>query len=519
MTNREDVIVDSTRAATFEHNIFLTAKGGSALFVGKLFTFASRFIVALLLTRLLGPEQYGLYNIALSAGTLASGLALMGLDGALVRYVALYASRHDEERVWGSLQIGIGMAMASSALMSAILFALAHVIATNIFHNASLAPVLQLTSFIVPFLGLSDVLAGATRGFNHMEDMVLAQNFAQPMTRVVLLSAFAVTGLNIQEAVIVFGVANFVASLVLFIFLNKRFSLKRSLRTARRETREVLSYSIPMWLSDMITTFRSSIQTILLGSLNTVFTVGVFSVASQLNLFADLVQTSVTTAVRPIIVEVHDRNNRDQLGRLYQTVSKWLFAFNFPVFLIVTTFPAQILSVFGKGFSEGATALILLSWASVVDAGTGMCGAILDMTGHSRLKLANAVIRLALVICLSLLLIPSRGMEGAALAALAGEIVLNGLRLAQVYILFRLLPYSVSFFKPVLAGIVALLIALAAGRWLPDSAMYLQVMVQMALLASIYAGAVLVFGLDPEDRAVLSQFKRRATRRFSQIRA
>ena len=515
MPNSENVLVDSKPAATFEQNILLTAKGGGIIFVGKLFSFASRLGITLVLTRFLGPEQYGLYNIALSAATIASSLALVGLDNTLVRYVALYASRRDEQRIWGSLQIALGISTVLSAVLSAILFALAHVLAVEVFHNPALAPVLQLISFFVPFLSLSNVLAGATRGFKHMEHTVIAQNLAQPFTRVVLLLVFALIGLNIMEAVVIFGVADFVASLILIYFLNKQFSLRRSLSTARRETREVMSYSIPIWLSDMITTFRSSVQTLLLGSLNTVFTVGVFSVAHQLNLLADLVQTSVTTAVRPIIVEVHDRNNRDQLGRLYQTISKWMFSFNLPVFLIVVLFPAPILSIFGKGFAEGATTLTILAWASLVDAGTGMCGAILDMTGYTRLKLVNSIMRLALIICVSLLLIPNLGMVGAALAALAGETIVNVLRVIEVYVIFRLLPYSMSFLKPILAGIVALLVTLVAGNWVLVSNENIQVIFQMTLLASIYAGVLLLFGFEPEERAILSRMKRRVTRRLS----
>jgi O-antigen/teichoic acid export membrane protein len=517
MADTETVLSDTRPAATFEQNILLTAKGGSIVFVGKLFNFGSRLVITFLLTRLLGPEQYGLYNIALSAATIASGLALLGLDTALMRYVALYASRRDEGRVWGSLQIAIGISMVLSALMSAVLFGLAHVIAVEVFHNAALAPVLQLISFAVPFLGLSDVLAGATRGFKHMEHMVIAQNFAQPASRVILIIVFALTGLSLMEAVISFALADMVASLILFYFLHRQFSLKRPLGAAQRETREILAYSVPMWLSQMITTFRGSIQMIMLGSLNSVFSVGIFSVANQLNLFADLVQTSVTTAVRPIIVEVYDGKNREQLGRLYQTVSKWIFSFNFPVFLIIVLFPAPIMSIFGKGFVEGAAALVLLSWASLVDAVTGMCGAILDMTGYTRLKLMNAIIRIVLVILLSLLLIPSYGMTGAAVAVLVGVTVLNVLRVVEVYVLFRLLPYNLSSFKPILAGIAAWLVALTAGDWLSLMGENVQIILRIALLVSVYVGALLLLGLDPEDRAILSRVKKRANRRFSHV--
>lgn len=518
MENVEQVSAEP-KPANFEQNILLTAKGGSFLFVGKVFTFGSRFVVTFLLTRLLGAEAYGLYNIGLSAATIAYGLALLGMDTALVRYVALYASRRDERGLWGSLQIAVVISMGLSALMSATLFGLAHVIAVNIFHDDALAPVLQLSAFLVPFLGLSDVLAGATRGFKHMEHMVIAQNFAQPLVRVVLLIVFSLIGLNIAAAIVIYGVADFTASLILLYFLNTLFSLRRPLGLARHETGQMLSYSVPMWISDMIGTFRGNIQTVLLGSLKSVFTVGVFSVANQLNLVGDLVQTSVTTAVRPIIVEVHEHGNREQLGRLYQAVSKWIFAFNFPIFLIIVLFPDQVLSIFGKSFEQGATALVLLSWAGLVDAITGMCGAIIDMTGYTRLKMLNAVTRLGSEIILSLLLIPGYGMVGAAIAALVGECLVNAMRVAEVYFIFRLLPYNLSSIKPILAGTTSGMLVFLIGLLLPNSPGPADVLLRMALLVTMYVGLIIAEGLDPEDQAILSRIKRRATRKMTQARA
>ena len=103
---------------TFDRNILTVAKGGGITFVGKLFLAGARFVTAVLLARLLGAEQYGLYNLALSTGTLASGLALLGLDDAVLRYVAISTGRQDDARSWGTLQVCIGIAMFASVLPS-----------------------------------------------------------------------------------------------------------------------------------------------------------------------------------------------------------------------------------------------------------------------------------------------------------------------------------------------------------------------------------------------------------------
>ncbi|HZQ05378.1 MAG TPA: flippase [Anaerolineae bacterium] len=498
-------------------NLLATARGGGIVFIGKLFTFLSRFVVAFLLARILGAAHYGVYNLALSAATIAGSVALIGLDAALVRYIALWHSRKDTAGVWGAIQVGLTITTVLSLLTGTAVFASAYWLADQVFHDSELAPFLQLSAVIVPFLTLSDMLAGATRGFKTMHYMVLAQNFVQPLVRVILIVIFAVIGLGVGQAILIYGIADLSASVLLIYFLNKEFPLRRSLSSGRWEPREILGFAIPLWLSDSMLTFRSSIQTVLLGSLNTVTTVGIFAVASQLNLVADLVQTSVTTAVKPIIVEVHDKREIRQLERLYQTISKWIFAFNLPVFLIVVMFPTQILAVFGKSFTQGAEALTILAWASLVDAATGMCGTVIDYTGFPRLKLVNSVSRLVISIGLNLWLIPTWGMVGAAVAALVGEIVLNAARVIEVYVLFRILPYNPSSLGPVAAGCVAVGVTFLANQVLPNGHPIVHVVLQASLLLTVYVALVARLGLAEEDHIVLSHVRRRATKRFGRF--
>ena len=52
-----------------DRHMVLAAKGGGMVFAGRLFVWGSRFGMAVLLARLLGADQYGLYNITLPAAT------------------------------------------------------------------------------------------------------------------------------------------------------------------------------------------------------------------------------------------------------------------------------------------------------------------------------------------------------------------------------------------------------------------------------------------------------------------
>ena len=97
---------------------------------------------------------------------------------------------------------------------------------------------LQLLAFVVPFLTVSNVLAGTVRGFGRMDYTALAENVVQSLVRLVLLAivAFSVRGLNVSAAVIIFGISD-VAATVTFVLLLHRFAkIRRVPRPFRRSS-------------------------------------------------------------------------------------------------------------------------------------------------------------------------------------------------------------------------------------------------------------------------------------------
>jgi O-antigen/teichoic acid export membrane protein len=500
---------DNQAVRASERHLLLAARGGGITFVGKLVTLASRLIIAFILARLLGATQLGLYNLAVSAIWVASGVALFGLDTAMTRYVAIFANRRDEAGLWGTLQIGLGVTTFLSIVIGICLFVFSDTIAEQRFHEPDLAPLLRLASLIVPFLTLSTTAGAATQGFKKMRHAAIARDIVQPLIRLTLIVCLVLIGLNTLGALLILGLAVAVSAVMLLYSLNKLFALKRPLHAGRRDTRDIVRFSLSVYLSDLMILFQENIQTLLLGLLNTVANVGRFTVANQLNLIGSMFQGSITTASKPIIAELYDQGERGQMKRVYQTASKWIFTFNIPFFLIVVLFPTQILSLFGKSFVAGATALVLLSWAKMVDVSTGMCGALIDMTGYAKLKLINGMVQLILSLSLNILLTPTWGVAGAATAVLIGVSSINLLRLIEVFVLFRLLPFDASVLKPVTAGLAGLIAALAVNQLIAAVAYPLDVVISASALLAVYLGTIVLLGLAPEDRAVLARLRRR----------
>lgn len=487
------------RASSFEQNINVVAKGGGITFVGKLFLNVLRFATALLLARILGADQLGLYSLSLSALNIAMGLALFGLDAAIIRFIAVMAGRKDEEGLWGVVQIGMGLSFILSALLGTALYAFSFVIAERVFHDLRLAPLLQLASVFVPLMVVNDQLFNALRGFKKFNESVIAQYIYQPITRLLMIGLLAIIGLNAQYAVATYGLATVTASIVMFFSLNKRFSLKRTIKVAPKLVKEMLVFAVPVWLSGLMVQFQGNIQTLFIGTMNTIAGVGIFSVASQITMVSGEFSSSINTTSKPVIAELHDRNDISQMEHIYQLANKWVVMVQIPIFLFMVIFPKPILSLFGEGYADGATALIILAVASFIKVSTGMGGIIIDMAGYTKLKLFNSLIRLALYIVLDYFLIPRWGLIGASMAVLVGEGSVNLLRLVQVYVLFRILPFNMTFMKPLIATGASLASVFLIGAWLPGDMNLVNAAIDTTVMFVVYGVVLLMLGLTVEE--------------------
>ncbi|NJN97116.1 MAG: flippase [Anaerolineales bacterium] len=482
---------------------------GAFYWGGKFFAYASRFITGILLARFLAAEQYGLYNLSLTVIEIAAGLGAMGLAAALVRYIPIFVSQRDEKRIWGMIQLGLGLPTLLSLLLGIGLYTQAEFVAEQLFAEPNLTPLLKLLSPLLVFFTLGDMIAAATRGFKNVHYTVIAQDIAKSTVKFVLILALVIVGLNTTGSVVIIGLTEVLTCLLLLFFLNKQFSLKRPLLAAKREVGEVLRFSLPGYFAGLTTTFSSNIRTLLLGTLHDVTAVGVFAAARQVNLISDMFHTSIVTVSQPIVAELSSRPNKEQLKGFYQTMSRWSFILNLPFFCLIILFSDAILHIFGESFADGVVVLRILAWAGLINTSTGICGVLLDMSGNTHLKLVNTIVSVATSIGLSFLMIPSWGLMGAATASLASAVIVNLLRLVEVFMIFRLLPYNPSFLKPIIAGFIAFGVDWGFDHWLLGGVSPVYLVVKVIIFLSIYISLMLALGLSDEDRMVLARLRQR----------
>lgn len=135
-----------------------------ALIVGN----ASGLLLAVILARLLKPEHFGVYSLTLSIVMLASALANLGIDGAVIRYVAYHAGRQDLKKLRGNFRYFLKIKVILAATISGLMILLSEPIA-GLFQNPSLVIPLMLSGFIVIFVSLTGILNGFFAGMQEFK--------------------------------------------------------------------------------------------------------------------------------------------------------------------------------------------------------------------------------------------------------------------------------------------------------------------------------------------------------------
>jgi O-antigen/teichoic acid export membrane protein len=348
-------------------------------------------------------------------------------------------------------------------------------------------------------------LSSITQGFKRMEYQVYAEDITLNLLKLVLTVIFLIMGLGVVGAVLAHNISVAVAMGMLLLFVHRLFPLNRPLNPAKRNVRGMLGFTLPVYLTRVLSRFSGHIESLILGSLGLVSGVGVYTTALRLSGVGMLFHQSLQRIAMPMISELYSQGERKQLNRMYRTLTKWGLTFNLPIFLTIALFAEPLLSIFGSDFVAGASGLVILAFANLFNASTGVCGSMITMSGHSKLTFINSIEYLVINIALDIVLIPRWGVVGAALAVTLTEVTINILRTIQVLVLLGSWPYDRSYLKPLTASLLAGGAAYLVRHWTGFAPGLLQLLVGGVVLWVIYACVVIALRLSEEDRLVLNR--------------
>jgi O-antigen/teichoic acid export membrane protein len=127
----------------------------------------------------------------------------------------------------------------------------------------------------------------------------------------------------------------------------------------------------------------------------------------------------------PKISELYSNSEFGKMKQLIAKSTKLIFIVTLPLVIIIILANKLVLSIFGDEFISGGVALIVVMLSQLFNAISGSSGQVMNMTGNHKMLRNFTIYSAILNIALNLLLIPSYGILGAAIATASSIIVLN----------------------------------------------------------------------------------------------
>jgi O-antigen/teichoic acid export membrane protein len=485
------------------------ARGGGLNLVGAVCSQGSLFAITTLLAVGLGARAVGRYAECYAVLSLLGLLSLCGFRAALTRFVAMHLADRDLDRLRGTVRLGMTLSIASSSLLGLALALAAEPIA-GVFHDRELVLGLRLVGLTLPAATFTDAALAATQGWRTQRPFTFIGRIYEPVARLVLTATALLLGAGLKGAFWALVVGAWSTSLLAARSLHVKMKVARP-ATARYDLGAIFGFSMISWVSTLASTGLIWADTLLLAVLTNAKDVGIYNVSTRIVTLAVFVMAPINAAFAPHIAHLHHTAQREQLQRAYAAATGWIVRLSLPAFVVLIVFPGDLLRLFGHNFAAGATVAAVLAVGQLVNAATGPCGTLLNMSGRVAVNMVDTVCVLAFNVVLNIVLIPRLGVLGAAVAWSVSLALVNLIRLLQVRSLMGVTPFGPGLFRGLAAGVPAFLAAAlvraVVGGWQATT------VIGITVVAGVYVGSVFLLGLTDDDRLVLGLLRRSTHRR------
>jgi O-antigen/teichoic acid export membrane protein/GNAT superfamily N-acetyltransferase len=456
-----------------------------------------------------GAEALGVVTLATQLAFIGAAATRFGMDMAAVRRIAIEVGQERHGRVLGIGLRALGVAAAVSVAAAALLFAFAGPLARAFTDEAGARAALQAAALALPFVAITFVALGGSRGMKIMRHTLYVQWIGQPLLWIVLMVALWQASKTVGSTVLAYAGSWVLAALVasaLWARESRRFA---PAGIEPGETLELVRFGAPRAPAALLsqalfwTDYFVASVFVARGKV-TAAELGVYSASVRVGQVMVLFLTAVSYMFSPFVADLHAKGERERLDGLFKSLTRWTMAGTIPLLALLLVVPGPLLRVFGgETFAGGETQLRILLIGQTVNVAVGAVGFILIMVGRTGADLGVYVASFLLDLALAVMLVPMFGTEGAAIAQTTTIALSNALRVYLVWRFVGIQPFNRRYLA--LAGPAAVCFAAMLGTHLVLSGAPWQIDVLGTGLIGgvVYLPALLLLGLTPTEKATI----------------
>jgi len=385
------------------------------------------FFSVVVITRYLGIEQSGYYFLAYSIISILAVVSRVGLDNTVLRFTGAAVSEKNYPSIRGLMNKSMGLALLGSSFIGLLGYISVPTLATEVFKQPELINVLKFSMPAIVAISLSTLIGMFFQGIGHIAKTVFLVNIAINLLLIIFLVIF--NSSTAKDAAVFLSLSSL---LTLFIGLFFCIPYTKYPILYDLEWKTLASSFIPLWV---MMTMQQVIQwsgRIIAGAWLPATDVALLAVAQRTALLTSFILMAVNLVIAPSFAALYKKNDMENLKESAIKAMKLTAFFGLFLSAPLFLFPQFFLGIFGDEFASGGKLLRIMVVGQIINVITGPVLMLLSMTGNER-YLKSAIIYSAFISVFSgLVLVPTYGVQGAAIATAIAVSTQNILLLMQV---------------------------------------------------------------------------------------
>ncbi|MCF8469034.1 MAG: flippase [Sneathiella sp.] len=401
-------------------------RSASGSFIIKIASSVLAFITAILLARLLGVKEFGIYAFSIAMSQLLALPSMLGIQHLTVRETAAYKTEGAYALIRGLLRRGIQSVMLVSAAIVLLVGTIAYFVAEYL--SAMNLITFWIALFLVPLSALTQIHNSALRGLGWIIPGQLSQ-ILHPVLFLLLFGGFFLLypdGIGSQQAIVMRVLAAILTLGITFLLLKRALPVEVKQALPEYKTKIWAHSASPMLLAGGMGLLNREISVIMLGFLGAAESVGIFRIAQRAAMIVPFGLSAVEATIAPTISSLYKNGHLERLQRIYIKSTQAMLFYGLPAALFLMVGGIWFIPVIlGQDYVPATWPLIILCCGQIVNVLMGAVGILLLMTGNERLNFKGATISAIVCVIINALTIPLWGATGAAIGRSVSVVILN----------------------------------------------------------------------------------------------
>jgi O-antigen/teichoic acid export membrane protein len=494
-----------------------SARGSFFLFLGKTSSTIIMAIASILVARLLGPENYGLYVVAMIIPSILVTLSDFGISSSLIKFCAQFSAERKDKKVVSLIKTGILFNLILALLISLVLLLFSESIATWVLRRPSLDLIIRFTTVYVVGQMFLNIVVSVFIGLDKTEKSGLIMN-VQAIIKAVA-SPLLVLGMGVLGAVLGAGVGVLLAAvtgitmLVFHLYAVDKKSGEGNVNFTQG-LRIMITYGMPLYLSILILGLLTQYKSFLLALFVSDAEIGNYTIAINFSVLITLISYPIATSLFPAFSKLSIKKEQDAVERMFKFSVKYVSLLLIPASIALAVLSKEaVYTLYGSQY-QLAPSYLSIYVLSFLCAGFGMyvVSSFFNGQGDTMATLRINIINICLAAPLAFIATFLYGVLGLVISLVATDFLSNAYALYLARKKYKVTVDWASFLRIAIASLSSALLVYLFITFTPihDSLFKLAVG-GLIYVTSFLAFAPLLKAISKEDIRNLNELTKELT--------